>query len=536
MHGEELINMKVLMVDDELAAQTASGRAARAFIQELRNRDIAVIEATSDADGQAVVLSDPSLEGVLLDWTLGGDDLAHDKARALLAFIRGRNTHIPIFLIARRGDASTLTSEVMHEADELIWMLEDTTFFMAGRVLAAIRRYREAIVPPLTKALISFAQTYEYSWHTPGHTGGTAFLKSPVGRVFYDYFGENLLRSDLSISVGELGSLLDHSGPIGESERYAARVFGAHRTYTVTGGTSSSNRIIFSACVTEDEVALVDRNCHKSIEQALILTGAIPVYLMPSRNHLGLVGPIYPEHLGPEAIKASITSHPLTGSTDSQPKHAIITNSTYGGLCYRVTRVLRELGESVDRVHFDEAWFGHARFNPLYRERFGMHGENAEGAGPTVFTTTSTHKMLAALSQASFIHVRDGRNPIEHQRFNEAFMMHASTSPQYLLIASNEVSAAMMDGAGGLALTGEAIADAVAFRQALTRMQREYESKGDWFFHTWNAEQVTDPANGERLPFEMAPESLLVSEPGCWVLHPGDGWHGFDNLEDGYCM
>ncbi len=241
----------------------------RALIQELRDRDIAVIEATSDADGQAVVLSDPSLEGILLDWTLGDDDVAHDKARALLSFIRGRNTHIPIFLIARRDDASTLTSEVMHEADELVWMLEDTTFFMAGRVLAAIRRYREAIVPPLTKALISFAQTYEYSWHTPGHTGGTAFLKSPVGRVFYDYFGENLLRSDLSISVGELGSLLDHSGPIGESEKYAARVFGAQRSYTVTNGTSTSNRVIMMSSVTHGDYVLCDRNAHKSIEQAL---------------------------------------------------------------------------------------------------------------------------------------------------------------------------------------------------------------------------------------------------------------------------
>ena len=91
---------------------------------------------------------------------------------------------------------------------------------------------------------------------TPGHTGGTAFLKSPIGRIFFDYFGENLLRSDLSISVGVLGSLLDHTGPIGEHERYAARVFGAHRTYCVTNGTSMSNRAIFMAAVARDQIAL----------------------------------------------------------------------------------------------------------------------------------------------------------------------------------------------------------------------------------------------------------------------------------------
>ena len=73
--------------------------------------------------------------------------------------------------------------------------------------------------------MMRFTQEHEYSWHTPGHAGGTAFLKSPVGRVFFDYYGENLLRSDLSISVGSLGSLLDHIGSDGRTrEICGARV------------------------------------------------------------------------------------------------------------------------------------------------------------------------------------------------------------------------------------------------------------------------------------------------------------------------
>ncbi|MGD0879047.1 MAG: Orn/Lys/Arg decarboxylase N-terminal domain-containing protein [Anaerolineales bacterium] len=509
IYGERLIGKKVLMVDDELTAQTARGRAARALAQELRDRDVTVIEATSDEDGQAVVLSDPSLEGILLDWTLSDDDVAHDKARALLALIRKRNIHIPIFLIAERDDASTLTSEVMRKADELIWMLEDTSFFIAGRVVAAILRYREAIVPPLTKALIAFAQVYEYSWHTPGHTGGTAFLKSPVGRVFYDYFGENLLRSDLSISVGELGSLLDHSGPIGESEKYAARVFGAQRSYTVTNGT-----------------------------QALTLTGAIPTYLLPTRNFLGIIGPIHPERLTRKAIKAAITENPLAQDKAQKAVHAIITNSTYDGLTYLVPRVVELLDKSVDRIHFDEAWYGYARFNPIYTDRFGMYGDPKDYPKnkPTIFTTTSTHKLLAALSQASLINVRDGRKPVEHARFNEAFMMHASTSPQYAIITSNEVSAAMMDGAGGLTLTTESITEAVAFRKALCRAHRDAATKGDWMFRTWNAVKVIDPTTGKKIAFADAPDELLITNPDCWVLHPGEAWHGFKDLEDGYCM
>jgi arginine decarboxylase len=267
--------MRVLVVDDELSASTAEGRAARAFVQELQYRRVEVIEATSAGDGSAAIASDSAIHAILIDWNLS-DDKAHKAARTFLEFVRSRNDKIPIFLMAERGEASTIPIDVMEMVDEFIWTLEDTAAFIGGRVTAAIRRYLESIVPPLARALIKFSQEYEYSWHTPGHTGGTAFLKSPVGRIFFDYFGENMLRSDLSISVGGLGSLLDHTGPMGEHEKYAARVFGAHRSYSVTNGTSMSNRVIFMAAVARDQIALCDRNCHKSIEHSLVMTGAIP--------------------------------------------------------------------------------------------------------------------------------------------------------------------------------------------------------------------------------------------------------------------
>lgn len=533
-----LVGMKILMIDDELMEQSANGRASRALAQELHDRDVVVIESTSAEDGRAVVLSDPSIEGIMLDWTLDDDDEEHDKAKALITFIRSRNVHIPIFLMAERYDGDTLPMAVMRQVDELIWMLEDTTFFIAGRIIAAARRYRESIVPSFTKALIDFAQVYEYSWHTPGHTGGTAFLKSPIGRVFYDYFGENLLRSDLSVSVGELGSLLDHSGPIGESEKYAARVFGADRSYTVTNGSSTSNRVIMMASVSRGDYALCDRNAHKSIEQALTLSGVIPTYLLPTRNHLGIIGPIHPERLSAEGVKAAIEANPLAKNKEQRAVHAIITNSTYDGLTYLVPRVIELLDKSVDRIHFDEAWYGYARFNPIYKERFGMYGDPGDYPKdkPTIFTTISTHKLLAALSQTSLISIRDGRKSVEHGRFNEAFMMHASTSPQYAIIASNEISAAMMDGVGGLTLTTESITEAVAFRKAMCRSHRAAQAEGAWMFRTWNADEVNDPNTGKKIAFADAPDELLITDPDCWVLHPGDAWHGFKDLEDGFCM
>ncbi|MCA8106574.1 MULTISPECIES: Orn/Lys/Arg decarboxylase N-terminal domain-containing protein [Burkholderia] len=535
--GIRRLGMRALLVDDEIAQETATGRAVRTLSAELAQRGIDVLTATSADDAVVLIRSDPSIQCVLLDWDLGVD--GHGPSEVVVDAIRHRNGSVPIFLLADRSVASTVPAAVMGKVDDFVWLLEDTADFIGGRIHAAIERYRSTVLPPMFGALAKFSRVYEYSWHTPGHTGGTGFLKSPVGRAFFEYFGESLFRSDLSISVGELGSLLDHSGPIGESERYAARVFGAHRTYHVTNGSSTSNRIILMASVSRDQIALCDRNCHKSAEHAMTMSGAIPTYLVPTRNRYGIIGPIASERLTQAAIREAIASNPLAaGLADRQPKHAIVTNSTYDGLCYNVTRVEELLGASVDRLHFDEAWYGYARFNPIYRDRHAMHGDPRDHHKdrPTVFATQSTHKLLTALSQASYIHVRDGRSPIPHGQFNETFMMHASTSPNYAIIASNDVAAAMMDGPGGAALTRESIEEAVAFRQMIARMNNEFGAKGDWFFECWQPDTVLEARTGRTLPFHEAPPELLASDPACWVLRPGAQWHGFGNIEDGYCM
>jgi arginine decarboxylase len=531
------ITMRALMVDDELGTTGAAGRAARSLVQELQARAMDVVEATSAEDGISAASADSAIHVVLVDWCLGENDDSHAGARSFLQFIRARNDKIPIFLMAERGAASTIPIEVMEMVDEFVWTLEDTAAFVGGRIAAAVRRYVEVMLPPLAKALMHFTQEYEYSWHTPGHTGGTAFLKSPVGRVFFDYFGENLLRSDLSISVGSLGSLLDHSGPMGEHEKYAARVFGAHRTYSVTNGTSMSNRVIFMAAVARDQIALCDRNCHKSIEHSLVMTGAIPHYLVPLRNRYGIIGPIPPSRLSKDTLDKDLRNNPLVPKGASlRPVHSIITNSTYDGLCYSARRVEELLDPTVDRIHFDEAWYAYARFNPLYRDRHAMHGDPKDHKGPTTFATHSTHKLLAALSQASFLHIRDGRSPIPHSRFNESYMLHASTSPFYPIIVSNDITAAMMDGPGGPTLTNESIEEAVSFRQTIGRVHKEFADKRQWFFRSWNADTVRGKDSGKKIPFHEASPQQLATDPDCWVLHPGDAWHGFGDLEDGYCM
>lgn len=523
----KILRHRVLLIEDDLEVSSAAGRAALMLKSELELNDIDVVCAPSEADGRGLFLSDAGLHGILLDWTIGNDATdPHAAATRLIQFIRSRNEKIPIFLLTDRERSSGLSEEVLTLVSELVWLMEDSSPFVGGRISAAVKMYSNNLLGPMASALIEFDLVHEYSWHTPGHTGGTAFQKSPAGRLFYDYFGEAMFRSDLSISVGELGSLLDHSGPIGEGEKYAAKVFGAHRSYSVTNGTSTSNRIIWMACVGQGQKIWVDRNCHKSNEQGITLTGAIPHYLMPTRNRYGLIGPIPPANLREEKLVEG-----------GKPVHAVITNSTYDGLTYNVPRVLDLIGNALDRIHFDEAWYGYARFHPIYAGRFAMRGDakNHPADAPTIFATHSTHKLLAALSQASFIHVRDGRNSIDHARFNESFMMHGSTSPFYPIIASNDVSASMMEGKGGEVLVEESIREAIAFRQMVTRLWRQHEDSGDWFFQTWNPTHIHNPQTGKQEAFETACPDLLVNEPSCWVLHPGEAWHGFD-LEEDYCM
>lgn len=527
--------VKILLTYEGLENNNAAARAVRTLQKDLEDEHSKVIIADHLQDAKAIFASDPSIQCVLI----GVECDRCANTYQTLDYIREHNKEIPIFVMSSRNIASQLPTNVLDKVSDFIWLLEDTLDFISGRIQAAIRRYRQFILPPMFGALAKFAKVHEYSWHTPGHTGGTAFLKSNVGRDFFNFYGEQIFRSDLSISVGELGSMLDHTGPIGESEKYMSRVFNSTRSYHVTNGSSTSNRIILMASVTRDQICLCDRNCHKSVEHAMTLSGAIPTYMIPSRNQYGIIGPILPEHLTKAAIEQTIKENPLVKEgIDPKPYHAIITNSTYDGLCYNVTRVRELLGESVDRLHFDEAWYGYARFNPLYKDRYAMCCDPKTYSKdlPTIFATQSTHKLLAAFSQASMIHILEGRNPISPQRFNESLMMHSSTSPFYAIIASNDISSAMMDNGGGRTLTDISIQEAVTFRKTVARIHHEYTTNNDWFFNIWQPDFVKNPTTGAKIAFFEADDELLCTDPECWILHPGEQWHGFGDVEEGYCM
>src|SRR5690606_31079966 len=231
------------------------------------------------------------------------------------------------------------------------------------------------------------------------------------------------------------------------------------------------NKIVWHANVAPGDVVVVDRNCHKSILHAITMTGAIPVFLQPTRNNLGIIGPIPLSEFHPDTIRRKIEANPFAReAVNKKPRILTITQSTYDGVIYNVEMLKDVLGNYIDTLHFDEAWLPHATFHEFYTDMHAIGRNRPRSEESVVFATHSTHKLLAGLSQASQIIVQESETrKLDRYMFNEAYLMHTSTSPQYAIIASCDVAAAMMEPPGGTALVEESIHEALAFRRSEER-------------------------------------------------------------------
>ena len=289
--------------------------------------------------------------------------------RKFIEEIRFKNAEIPIYLYGETRTSRHIPNDILRELHGFIHMFEDTPEFVARHIIREAKAYLDSLAPPFFRALVDYAQDGSYSWHCPGHSGGVAFLKSPVGQMFHQFFGENMLRADVCNAVDELGQLLDHSGPVAASERNAARIFNADHCFFVTNGTSTSNKMVWHATVAPDDIVVVDRNCHVSILHAITMTGAIPVFLTPTRNHLGIIGPIPLEEFTPENIQKKIEANPFArdgeeqeaADPDDHAEHLRRRRSTTSRRSRRCSTA------SIDTLHFDEAWLPHATFHDFYQ-------------------------------------------------------------------------------------------------------------------------------------------------------------------------
>ena len=518
------LKFPILIVHRDIKADSVAGERVRAIAQELSQDGFVILSASSSAEGRLVAATHHGLACILIAAEGAGENrrLLQDMLE-LIRLARARAPQLPIFALGEQITIENAPAEALADLNQLrgiLYLFEDTVPFLSRQVARATRNYLAGLLPPFFKALVEHTAQSNFSWHTPGHGGGVAYRKSPVGQAFHQFFGENTLRSDLSVSVPELGSLLDHTGPLAEAELRAARNFGADHTFFVINGTSTANKIVWHSMIARDDLVLVDRNCHKSVLHAIIMTGAIPLYLLPERNELGIIGPIPLSEFSRESIAAKIAASPLARGRAAQVKLAVVTNSTYDGLCYNAELIKQALAGSVQVLHFDEAWFAYAAFHEFYAGRYAMGTRRTE-QGPLVFSTHSTHKLLAAFSQASMIHVQDnGAQRLDRERFNEAFMMHISTSPQYGILASLDVASAMMEGPAGRSLIQETFDEALSFRRALANL-RQSLAADDWWFSIWQPPQVDGTAG---------------QDTARWLLQPGAEWHGFGDVADDYML
>ncbi|WP_310610461.1 arginine/lysine/ornithine decarboxylase [Limnohabitans sp.] len=522
----------IVIIDEDFRSENTSGLGIRALADAIEGEGYEVMGATSYGDLSQFAQQQSRASAFILsiddeEFTPGPDlDPAVLNLRNFIEEVRRKNADVPIYVYGETKTSRHLPNDILRELHGFIHMFEDTPEFVARHIIREAKSYLESVQPPFFKALLDYAEDGSYSWHCPGHSGGVAFLKSPVGQMYHQFYGENMLRADVCNAVEELGQLLDHNGAIGESERNAARIFNADHCFFVTNGTSTSNKIVWHHTVAPDDVVVVDRNCHKSVLHAIIMTGAVPVFLKPTRNHYGIIGPIPQSEFEPATIQAKIKANPLLKGVDAKkvkPRVLTLTQSTYDGVLYNTETIKKMLDGYVANLHFDEAWLPHAAFNPFYGTYHAMGKKRERPMHSVVYATQSIHKLLAGISQASHVLVQDSqKTKLDRHLFNEAYLMHTSTSPQYSIIASCDVAAAMMEPPGGTALVEESIAEALDFRRAMRKVDDEYGK--DWWFKVWGPDELVDDGIGRA-------ESWIIKGKG-----KSSKWHGFGNLADGFNM
>ncbi|MDA9086070.1 arginine/lysine/ornithine decarboxylase [Methylophilaceae bacterium] len=514
----------IIIIDEDYRSENSSGLGIRVLAESIEKEDFEVIGVTSYVDLSSFAQQQSRASAFIL--AIDDEEFIEENPKALESLskfveeIRYRNDEIPIFLHGETKTSRHIPNKILKELNGFIHMYEDTPEFVAKYIVREAKTYLESLAPPFFRALTHYASDGSYSWHCPGHSGGVAFLKSPVGQMFHQFFGENMLRADVCNAVEELGQLLDHTGPVEASEKNAARIYKADHCYFVTNGTSTSNKMVWNSTVAPGDIVVVDRNCHKSVLHAIIMTGAIPIFLMPTRNHFGIIGPIPKEEFSWDRIKQKINNNPFIEDKEVKPRVLTITQSTYDGILYNVEEIKEMLDGKIGALHFDEAWLPHASFHDFYGDYHAIGADRARCEESLIFSTQSTHKMLAGLSQASQILVQDAtNNKLDKELFNESYLMHSSTSPQYSIIASCDVAAAMMEEPGGNALVEESIMEALNFRRAMRKVDQEW---GDgWWFKVWGPDDLSEEG---------------IEERAAWMLNKNEKWHGFGNLAPNFNM
>ena len=459
------------------------------------HREVVGLDSTDFTDIAAVVLS------------------VADSRSGILALLKRTGFNLPVFLVSETqpDEQAAFTGVITGKAQDYL------------ELETAAVEYEESLLPPFFDTLTKYVAMENSTFACPGHQHGEFFKKHPAGRQFYDFFGENVFRADMCNADVKLGDLLIHEGSAKHAQKFAAKVFHADKTYFVLNGTSAANKVVTNALLTRGDLVLFDRNNHKSNHHgALIQAGATPVYLEAARNPFGFIGGIDAHCFDDAYLRDLIREVAPDRAQDERPfRLAIIQLGTYDGTIYNARQVVDKIGHLCDYILFDSAWVGYEQFIPMMADCSPLLLDlNANDPG--IFVTQSVHKQQAGFSQTSQIHKKDNHirgqaRFCPHKRLNNAFMLHASTSPFYPLFAALDVNAKIHEGESGRRLWADCVALGIEARKAIVANCKMIKP-------------FIPPVVAGR-PWQDHPGDIIARERRFFSFEPGEMWHGFEGYE-----
>ena len=467
------------------------------------NRELVEITKTDFTDVAAIVLTSGDV----------GDYLER---------IQATNFGIPVFVV------QTEEEQVDPKFYDAIYHIQDLNGYdiklYSRQIETAARLYEEKMLPPFFKMLSEYVEMGNIAFDCPGHQGGQYYRKHPAGRFLYDFYGENIFRSDICNADVKLGDLLIHEGAACDAQKYAAQVFNADKTYFVLNGTSSSNKVALNAVLAPGDLVLFDRNNHKSNHHgALIQAGATPIYLETARNPFGFIGGIDSHCFEEDYLKSLIKEVAPEKLNQKRPfRLAVIQLGTYDGTIYNARQVVDKIGHLCDYILFDSAWVGYEQFIPMMKDCSPLLLELNEN-DPGILVTQSVHKQQAGFSQTSQIHKKDkhikGQDRyVNHKRFNNAFMLHASTSPFYPLFAALDVNAKIQGSEAGRRLWHECVKVGIEARKLVLN----------------HCELIRPfiPTTIKGKKWQDYDTEEIATNLEFFKFHPTDTWHKFEGYAD----
>ena len=482
-------------------------------MQKLKIAASAVLKDKLQVDREVVKLSTADfteVSAVVID--------IEDYRKGGLNKVDGTALGIPVFLYLR-DEENTPEELVGHVVGVISDNLTDRRLF--GRQIdEAAKRYEDKVLPPFFGALAQYVYKGKSQFDCPGHQGGAYFRRHPAGRAFYDFYGEELFRSDLCNADVAMGDLLIHEGAPLKAQKAAAKIYNADKTYFVLNGTSASNKVVLNAALTPGDLVLYDRNNHKSVNHgALLQAGATPIYLETARNPFGFIGGIDEKCFDEKYLRDLIREKCPEKADAKRPfRLAVIQLGTYDGTIYNARQVVDKIGHLCDYILFDSAWVGYEQFIPMMRDCSPLLLELGP-EDPGIFVTQSVHKQQAGFSQSSQIHKKDAHirgqdRFIPHKVLNNAFMMHASTSPFYPLFASLDVNAKMQEGEAGRRLWADCVKTTIDARKLLL----------DTYHHI----KPFIPNKVRGADWKSYPTNLIAQDLEFFKFVPGEKWHSFE--------